>query len=137
MFGCQNNYGGQHAEYPWQIDSTTFNAGNVWTGNTTFTCPVVGAYYTSWGGICIGTDSTTATTTYYGYGGLVKNGVLQGFFHWNVNDYWDTVNYNRIVICAAGDTLSWAINVAPSPVGIAGYGGYGNNHNMSTIWFIG
>lgn len=137
VFGSQTNYGGQHPQYPWQIDSTSLNAGTVWTGNTTFTCPVAGAYYTSWGGICYGTDSGYATSTYAGYGGLVKNGVLQGFFHWNTNDYWETVNYNRVVTCAAGDTLSWAINIAPSPVGTSGIGAYGSYHNMSTIWFIG
>lgn len=135
VFGSKIGIGVQ-SQYPWVLNSSSFNTGTVWTGNTTFTCPVAGAYYTSWGGICLGTNSTTPTTTLSGYGGVVKNGVLQGFFHWNTNDYWDTVNYNKIVICAAGDTLTWAINIAPSPVGSSS-GAYGDNHNMSTIWFIG
>ena len=136
VFGCKSNSAPSANQYPWVIDSVSFNAGTVWTSNTTFTCPVAGAYYTSWGGICQGTSSTTATTTFSGYGGLIKNGVLQGFFHWNVNDQWDTVNYNKIAICAVGDTLTWAINISPSPAG-GSPGAYGANHNMSTIWFIG
>jgi hypothetical protein len=135
VFGSKIGVGSQ-SQYPWVLNSTTFNAGTVWTSNTTFTCPVAGAYYTSWNSICQGSQSTTPTTTLAGYGGLVKNGVLQGFFHWATNDAWDTVNYNRVVICAAGDTLTWAINIAPSPVG-SSPGAYGDNHNMSTIWFIG
>jgi hypothetical protein len=134
VFGCKTGVASAN-QYPWALSSTAINVNSCWNG-TIFTCPVAGIYYTSWTGICEGTNSSTATTTRSGYGGLVRNGVLQGFFHWNTNDYWDTVNYPRLINCAAGDTLSWAINVAPSPVGNSP-GAYGDNHNMSTIWFIG
>jgi hypothetical protein len=136
VFGSKVSTGSQN-QYPWVIDSVTFNTNTVWTSSTTFTCPVAGAYYTSWGGICQGNGgSTIPTSALSGYGGLVKNGVLQGFFYWATNDHWDTVNYNRVAICAAGDTLTWAINIAPALVG-SSPGAYGLNHNMSTIWFIG
>jgi hypothetical protein len=135
VFGSRTNFGGAQNQYPWDLNSTLVNVNSCWNG-TVFTCPVAGAYFTAWGGICLGGQSTTATSSLSGYGGLVKNGSLYNFFHWNTNDIWDTVNFMSVVSCAAGDSLSWAINVSPSSVGSSS-GAYGSNHNMSTIWLVG
>lgn len=119
----------------WTLDSTLVNTNGVWSTNT-FTCPVAGVYYTSWAGICQGTGSATNTTTYTGYGGVLKNGTLIEFWHWNTNDGWDTVHFQYFLNCAAGDTIKWAVNLAPASVG-SSPGAYRNNHNMCSIWLLG
>jgi hypothetical protein len=130
MFGSKLGVG-TAAQYPWAINSTTINVNSCWNG-TVFTCPVAGLYFMSLGLLYSGAGAGGGG----GYFGPVKNGVLQYFGYSNCStDYWDTVNFSSIIACNAGDTLSWAVNVAPAPVG--GGGAYGDNHNMSTIWFLG
>jgi hypothetical protein len=137
MFGSRTGGQATYRAYPWPINSTAINVNTVFSTSTyVFTCPVAGLYFTSCSLICNGTNSTTATTTGSGYVGLIKNGVLQTFSHWNTNDSWDCVNLESILSCAAGDTISFAVNTAPSPSGST-YGAYGDNHNMATIWLIG
>lgn len=128
MFGAKTGSASSANQYPWAINSTTVNVNSCWNG-TVFTCPVAGLYFMSLGFIFAPTGG--------GYFGPVKNGALQYFGYSNCQtDVWDTVNFSSIIECSAGDTLSWAMNVAPAPVGGAA-GAYGDNHNMSTIWFIG
>jgi len=130
VFGSKNTGSGAVvSQYPWSVNSTTVNVNTVWTSNTTYTCPVAGVYYAAWSGICQG-------GAWNGYGGLVKNGGLTGYWAWSTNDAWDTCNFQVILGCSAGDTLAWAVNIAPSPVG-ASPGAYDSNHNMMTIWLIG
>lgn len=138
FFGSKTSTATQNRQYPWLINSTTLNINTCWNTSTgVFTCPIAGLYYTSWNGICYGGSSTTATSTRSGYVGLIRNGVLYNFTHWNTNDVWDTQNIQAIISCASGDTLAWSVNIAPGPVGSTDAGAYGSNHNMSTIWFIG
>ena len=128
MFGAKTGVGVAN-QYPWTINSTSVNVNSCWNGNT-FTCPIAGLYFMSLGFIFYATGG--------GYFGPVKNGSLQYFGYSNCHtDGWDTVNFSSIIECSAGDTLSWAVNVAPAPVAGGGIGAYGENHNMSTIWFLG
>lgn len=138
VFGSKVGIGVQR-EYPWRLNSQVINVNGAYsTSSWLFTCPVAGLYYTSWSGICLGSNSTTATNTKAGYIGVVKNGGLQTFSHWNTNDYWDTQCLETILPCAAGDTIGWAAHISPAPYnGITDAGAYGDNHNMATIWLIG
>jgi len=132
MFGAQTNYGGIHNQYPWQVNSTSVNVNSNWNG-TVFTCPVAGLYCMSLQFLFSGGYEGGGS----GYFGPVKNGTLQYFTYSNCSvDYWDGTNFTTLIPCSAGDTLSWAVNVAPAPVGGAA-GAYGSNHNGATIWLIG
>lgn len=138
FFGSKTGTGSEVRQYPWVINSTTLNINTCYNTSTGyFTCPVTGLYYTSWNGITGGSGSATATTTASGYIGLVKNGVLQHYTHWNTNDVWDGQNLESILYCNAGDTIAWATHISPAPDNGSGRGAYGSNHNMSTIWLIG
>lgn len=124
--------------YPWPFNSQAINVNNAYsTTSWVFTCPVAGLYFTSYSTICYGTNSGTATTTNSGYIGLIKNGALQHFTHWNTNDYWDCSCLESILSCAASDTISYAVHIAPAPDNGNGNGAYGDNHNMVSIWLIG
>lgn len=138
FFGSKTSNATTHRQYPWIINSVSTNINTCWNINTgIFTCPATGLYYTAWNGLCVGGNSGTASSTNSGYIGIVKNGVLQHFTHWNTNDFWDSQNLETILFCNAGDTISWAIHIAPAPDNGSGAGAYGGNHNMATIWFIG
>ncbi len=138
FFGSRTGSAGTYRAYPWPFNSAAVNINTAFSTSTyVFTCPVAGLYFTSFSVICNGTNSTTATTTGTGYVGLVKNGVLQHFTHWNTNDSWDTTNLESILSCAAGDTISYAVHISPAPNNGSGYGAYGDNHNMVSIWLIG
>lgn len=138
VFGSKTGNAAQIRQYPWVLNSTTVNINTCYNTTTgIFTCPVAGLYYTAWGGICIGGGVDTATTTRTGYIAVAKNGAQQAFSHWNTNDVWETTNLETILYCAAGDTIAWAVHIAPAPDNGSGFGAYGDNHNMSTIWLIG
>lgn len=137
FFGSRTGSGAQARAYPFPFNSAAVNVGTAYSTSTfVFTCPVAGLYFTSYSTIIGGTNST-ATATASGYIGIVKNGVLQHFSHWNTNDVWETHCLETILSCAAGDTISYAVNIAPAPVGNTSYGAYGDNHNMVSIWLIG
>jgi hypothetical protein len=125
--------------YPWPFNSAAVNVNTAYSTSTyVFTCPVAGLYFTSYSVITQGTNNTTnAAATSSGYIALVKNGVSQTFSHWNTNDYWDCVNLESILSCAAGDTISYAVHISPAPDNGSGAGAYGDNHNMVSIWLIG
>jgi hypothetical protein len=124
-------------QYPWVANNATMNIGTHWNTSTgVFTCPVAGLYYMAWSGICQGGASTVATTTLAGYVGVIKNGSLVTYSHWNTCNYWEGMNLETIVPCAVNDTLSFAINIAPAPVNGTS-GAYGDNHNSLCIWLIG
>ena len=138
FFGSKTGTAAQIRQYPWVINSTSLNINTCYNTTTgVFTCPVTGLYYTSWGGICYGGTTDVATTARSGYVGVVKNGVSQVFSHWSTNDSWDGQNLETILYCSAGDTIAWAVHIAPAPDNGNGFGAWGNNHNMSTIWLIG
>ena len=138
FFGSKTSSVTTLRQYPWVINSTTVNVNTCWNTSTgVFTCPVSGLYYTAWGGICRGGASNTPSSTNSGYMGVVKNGVLQHFTHWNTNDHWDNQNLETILYCNSGDTIAWAVHIAPAPDNGSGAGAYGDNHNMATIWLIG
>jgi len=137
MFGSKTSTTTQDRQYPWAINSLGVNVNSAWsTSSYVFTCPVAGLYYTSLAVIAYTGGSAAATATNSGYNGVVKNGVLQHFTHWNTQDVWDTQNLETILSCAAGDTISWAIHIAPAPDNGSGMGAYGSNHNMATIWLM-
>jgi hypothetical protein len=137
MFGSHTGYADHLRQYPWAVNSLGINVNSAWsTSSFVFTCPVAGLYYTALSTICLAGASPTASATNSGYNGVIKNGALQHFTHWNTNDYWDTQNLETILSCAAGDTISWAIHVAPAPDNGSGRGAYGDNHNMATIWLM-
>lgn len=138
MFGSKTSTATQDRQYPWAINSLDVNVNSAWsTSSFVFTCPVAGLYYTSLGVICYTGGSAAATAVNSGYCGVIKNGALQHFTHWNTQDVWDTQNLETILSCAAGDTISWAIHIAPAPDNGSGMGAYGSNHNMATIWLLG
>jgi hypothetical protein len=137
MFGSKTSTTTQDRQYPWAINSLGVNVNSAWsTSSYVFTCPVAGLYYTSLAVIAYAGGSEAATATNSGYNGVVKNGVLQHFTHWNTQDVWDTQNLETILSCAAGDTIAWAIHIAPAPDNGLGMGAYGSNHNMATIWLM-
>lgn len=130
FFGSKTDTPSVIRQWPWRINSTTFNINNCWNTSTgLFTCPAAGLYFTSWNGINQGNAS--------GYIGLVRNGSLYTFTHFNTNFYWESTNLQTIINCSSGDTLGWAIHIAPAPDNGSGAGSYAGNHNMSTIWYIG
>ena len=91
--------------YPWPFNSQVINVNNAYSTSTwLYTCPVAGLYFTSYSTICNGTNNSTPTTTGSGYIGLIRNGALQHFTHWNTNDVWDCQCLESILSCAAGDS---------------------------------
>jgi hypothetical protein len=137
FFGSRTGSGAVSRAYPWPFNSAVVNVGNAYSTSTyVYTCPVAGLYFTSFS-IIVNATNGAATATASGYVGLVKNGVLQHYTHWNTNDVWDNQCLESILSCAAGDTISYAVNIAPAPVGNTSYGGYGDNHQMVSMWLIG
>ena len=129
-----NTTGGAYKAYPYQVNSLDLNIGGVWSASTfKFTCPVAGIYYTSFGGIC-GNGTATGSAAYYG---LVVNGALWYFSYRDLNNTWELHHIEMMVKVAAGDTISWAMNVAPAPDSGGNGGAYTSNHNICTIWLVG
>jgi hypothetical protein len=129
MFGARTDTG-LIASYPWVVNATTVNTG-AWTSNTTWTCPVAGIYC-----ICITLISGTGSVGSYGYNAVIINGALAYYGYYNVGDVWDTFTFRVLYKLALNDTVRWAANTAPGPVG-NGSGSYGSNHNMASIWLVG
>lgn len=129
MFGSQTNYGGQHPQYPWQVNDVSVNVNTAWTSSTTWTCPVAGIYCINLALICAGSNT--------GYIGVIVNGALTYYTYYGSSDVWETVNYQVLYKCAVNDTISWSINTSPGPSSGNGTGAYGSNHNMASIWFVG
>jgi len=119
--------------YPWVMDSTTTNVNSCWNGSV-FTCPVTGVYYMSWSSIV---GSGAGTYGLHGFIGLIKNGGLLYYSYRDTNNIWELQHLEVTIKCAAGDTITWAINIAPAPDSTTGAGAYGANHNASTIWLVG
>jgi hypothetical protein len=128
MFGARTDTG-VVASYPWVVNSTTVNTG-AWTSNTTWTCPVAGIYC-----ICITLICGTGAGNQNGYYAVIVNGANTYFGYNAVTDPWDTFTFRVLYKLAVNDTVRWAVNTAPGPVGSAG--AYGSNHNMASIWFVG
>ena len=130
MFGARTDSGSVIQVYPWTVNSTTVNTG-AWSSNTTWTCPVAGIYC-----ICLTVISGTGPVGAYGYNAVIVNGANTYFGYYNVTDVWDTFTFRVLYKLAVNDTVRWAINASPGPVG-NGSGAYAANHNMASIWFVG
>jgi hypothetical protein len=123
--------------YPFPVSSANLNIGSPWNTSTyRFTAPVAGVYYTSYGGI-VGNGTQGAAGAQYGYFGVVVNGAIVYFSMYQTNSLWELHHTELMVKLAAGDTVAWAMNIAPAPVGAAGIGAYQSNHNVETIWLVG
>lgn len=115
------------------MGAVNYNSGSAWNNSTgVFTCPVAGRYLIGCGAIAVGAAQGTGFA--HGYFALIKNGINQVFSHWNSGSVWPSVALSGVLTCAAGDTLSFAINTAPSPA--AGTNGFygGDRHGN---FFIG
>lgn len=132
----QGHLTGQTANYKTGtvvMGAVNYNVGGAWNNSTgLFTCPVAGRYLIGCGAIANGNANGLGAPN--GYFALIKNGTVPVFSHWNTASYWAHIALSAIVTCAAGDTLSFAINTAPSPAsGPNGFYG-GDRHGN---YFIG
>lgn len=83
------------------------NVGSCWNNSTgMWTCPVAGRYLVGMGGIAAGSLHGTPSA---GYFYIMKNGGVYHFSHWNFGSYWEYVSLSGIVVCNAGDTISFQI----------------------------
>jgi hypothetical protein len=122
--------GGAYKCYPFPVNDVNLNVGSPWSTTTfAFTCPVTGIYYTSFGGL-VGTTTNS-------YHALIINGVNWYFSYRNSNAAWEIHHIEMLVRLAAGDTIRWAMNAAPSPDTSSAGGAYQSNHNTCTIWLVG
>jgi len=129
LTGQGNNYKVANAV----MGAVNYNSGSCWNNTTgVFTCPIAGRYLIGCGAIANGNANGVGDKR--GYFGLIRNGINHAFSHWDCNSYWPSVALSAIISCAAGDTLSFAINTAPSPAsGPCGFYG-GDRHGN---YFIG
>jgi hypothetical protein len=107
------------------MGSVNLNTGGAWNNSTgKFTCPVAGRYLAGMNGIANGLAQGNDTVG-YGYFAIIKNGGAWAFSHWNTATHYSHVSLSAVVDCAIGDTISFAINLAPSPASSANgwYGG--------------
>jgi hypothetical protein len=122
--------GGTYKCYPFPVNDVNLNIGSCWsTGTYAFTCPMTGIYYTSYSGI-VGTGTN-------GYYALIVNGGNWYFSYRNSDASWEIHHVEVMVDLAAGDTIRWAMNVAPAPDTTTAGGAYQSNHNTCTIWLVG
>jgi len=134
MLGSCTDGSGAYKCYPFPVNDVNVNVNNVWsTSSFAFTCPVAGIYYTSYSGIC----GNGSATSYNGYYGLIVNGGLWYFSYRDTNNTWDLHHVEMMVKLSAGDTIAWAMNIAPAPDASTTAGSYRANHNTCTIWLVG
>jgi hypothetical protein len=90
-----------------------------------------------------GTGIPSSGVVTSGYACFSKNGVQTYFIHWNQALYnipgytsWNSGGQSMLFNCAAGDTLIFAVNVAPAPANAVAvsnnYGKYPNYHGA--VW---
>jgi hypothetical protein len=134
MLGSCTDGSATYKVYPFPVNDVNLNIGSCWSTSTyLFTCPVAGIYYTSYSGI-VGNGTQTALG---GYFALIRNGANHYFSYRDSNALWELMHIEVMIKCAAGDTLSWAMNASPGPDSTSVAGGYRGNHNTCTIWLVG
>ena len=127
----------------WPINYAYWNSGALSTGPSNigvFTCPIAGLYAIGFNGIANGGSGIPAAHNTYGYAGFAKNGSLSYWIHWNLSSTngWNQGGGSQVFSCAASDTLSLFINMAPAPVSEVGttynYGFYPDLHHH--VWCV-
>jgi hypothetical protein len=79
--------------------------------------PVAGYYMVTGAGIA---------ATQAGYLYINKNGATVHYTHWNHTAAWHYTSISDIVLCAAGDNISYTIGgLTPATTGFYGGGGHG------------
>ena len=120
--------------YPFPVNSVDFNNGSPWNASAfRFTAPVAGIYYISYGGI-VGNGTATQMN---GYFAIIINGVNNYWGYKDTISLWELMHTELLFKLAAGDTVAWAMNIAPGPDSGNVSGGYQSNHNVETIWLVG
>lgn len=126
---------GAYKCYPFPVNDVNLNIGSCWsTSAFRFTAPVAGIYYTSYGGIAGNGSGTLGAQGYYG---VIVNGANIAFSYRDTDNIWELHHIELLVKLAAGDTLAWAMNVAPAPDAGTNAGAYQSNHNHCTVWLVG
>jgi hypothetical protein len=126
--------GGGYKVHPFPVNDVNLNIGSPWsTSNFRFTAPVTGIYYTSYSGI-VGNGTATAGG---GYFGVNVNGGCWYFSYRATDNTWELHHIEMMLHLAAGDYVTWAMNVAPAPASADPCGAYQANHNTCTIWLVG
>lgn len=125
---------GVYKVYPFPVNDVNLNTGSPWNTSTyRFTAPVAGIYYTSYSGI-IGNGTATQMN---GYMAVIVNGSNTYFSYKDTINIWELQHLELMMNLAAGDWVSWAMNIAPAPDSGTVSGGYQANHNTCTIWLVG
>jgi hypothetical protein len=134
MNGAATLGGTVYKKYPFPVNSVDLNIGSPWNTSTyLFTAPVAGIYYTSYSGI-VGDGVAQQTAPYIA---VIVSGVN---YYWGYKDtisVWELMHIEILFKMAAGDTLGWAMNIAPGPASSYTGGGYQSNHNTVTVWLVG
>jgi hypothetical protein len=125
MRGHLTGRGSPYVANPLLVTSVVDVGGN-WNNATGYwTCPVAGYYMVTMGGICGGLSGSQ-----YAYIYINKNGVAVAATHYNHAGTWHYVGLSCILLCAAGDTISYQVgNGNPAGSGIYGEDG----HEMFSI----
>lgn len=116
-----------------QLSDVRENTGSCWNNSTgTWTCPVAGYYFCQMGGICSGGSNGVTGAGYFGF---KKNGTLIHFTHWNHASYWEYGNISAVILCSAGDTITFYL---VSNSDNSGNGGFyaGGGHGIFSIGLI-
>jgi len=115
------------------MGAVNYNVGSAWNNSTgKFTCPIAGRYIIGCGGLAAGLANGFGAAN--GYFCIAKNGVNHAFSHWNSASYWQHVALSAVIDCVIGDTMSFAINTAPSPA-TGSNGWYGGDRHGN--FFVG
>jgi C1q domain len=134
MHGSATLGGSSYKIYPFPINSANVNIGSPWSTSTyRFTAPVAGIYYTSYSGI-VGNGTATQMN---GYFSIIVNGAALTYSYKDTISLWELMHVELMIKLAAGDWVSWAMNIAPGADSGNASGGYQANHNASSIWLVG
>jgi len=134
MLGSVTDASAVYKVYPFPVNDVNLNIGSPWSTSTfRFTAPVAGIYYISYSGIT-GDGTITGGAGYYA---VIINGVNTYYTYRDSNSLWILHHSEVMINLAAGDTVAWAMNLAPGPASAATTGAYRTNHNACTIWLVG
>ena len=134
MLGSVTDGSGAYKVYPFPVNDVNLNIGLCWSTSTfLFTAPVNGIYFTSYSGIV---GDGTATQTAGSYSVIVNGGLWYASYRDTIS-IWELHHVVVMLNLAAGDTVAWAMNIAPGYATSYTGGAYRANHNMCTIWLVG